>query len=127
KYRPNLARHIVAGEAGDDEFVRRRWLLAIPSKDRLVRVLKYLLDENEFLAPHGIPSLSRLYERRAYVLDWGGERQEVRYQSAESDSFLFGGNSNWRGPIWFPMNYLIIEALQRYHHFYGDSLKVECP
>ena len=127
KYRPNLARHIVSGEAGDDEFVRRRWLLAIPSKDRLVRVLKYLLDENEFLAPYGIRSLSRIYEKQPYVFEFGGQRHEVRYLPAESDSFMFGGNSNWRGPIWFPMNYLLIEALQRYHHFYGDSLKVECP
>jgi len=127
KYRPNLARHIVAGEAGDDDFVRRRWLLAIPSRDRLVRVLKYLLDENEFLAPYGIRSLSRIYEKEPYVFEFGGQRHEVRYLPGESDSFMFGGNSNWRGPIWFPMNYLLIEALQRYHHFYGDSLKVECP
>jgi hypothetical protein len=127
KYRPNLARHIVAGDSGDDDFVRRRWLLAIPSKDRLVRVLRYLLDENEFLAPFGIRSLSRIYEKKPFVFECGGERHEVRYLPGESDSFMFGGNSNWRGPIWFPMNYLLIEALQRYHHFYGDSLKVECP
>ena len=127
-YRPNLARHIVPGQTGgDDEFARRRWLLAIPSRDRLVRVLRYLLDENEFLSPFGIRSLSRIYERQPFVFDCAGQRFEVRYVPGESDSGLFGGNSNWRGPIWFPMNYLLIEALQRYHHFYGDSLTVECP
>jgi hypothetical protein len=128
KYRPNLARHIVPGQTDDDEeFARKRWLLAIPPRDRLVRVLGYMLDEREFLSPFGIRSLSRIYEREPYVFHCGGQKFEVRYVPGESDSGLFGGNSNWRGPIWFPVNYLIIEALQRYHYFYGDSLKVECP
>ncbi len=128
KYRPNLARHIVPGQTDDDEeFARQRWLLAIPPRDRLVRVLGYMLDEREFLSPFGIRSLSRIYEREPYVFYCGGQKFEVRYVPGESDSGLFGGNSNWRGPIWFPVNYLIIEALQRYHYFYGDSLKVECP
>jgi hypothetical protein len=126
-YRPNLARHIVPGQAGDDEFARRRWLLAIPSRDRLVRVLRYLLDENEFLSPFGVRSLSRIYERQPFVFECADQRLEVRYVPGESDGGMFGGNSNWRGPIWFPVNYLLIEALQRYHHFYGDGLTVECP
>jgi hypothetical protein len=85
------------------------------------------LDEREFLSPHGIRSLSRVHEAHPYVLSAGGERWEVRYVPAESDSGLFGGNSNWRGPVWMPVNYLLMEALERYHHFYGDSLRVECP
>jgi hypothetical protein len=127
KYKPNLARHITFGETGEGDFVRQRWLLAIPSRERLLRVLRYLLDEREFLSPFGIRSLSRVYEQNPYVFECAGQRFEVQYVPGESDSYMFGGNSNWRGPIWFPVNYLIIEALQRYHHFYGDSLLVECP
>ncbi len=126
-YRPSLARHIIPGEAEPGAASRERWLLTIPPRDRLVRVLGYMLDENEFLSPFGIRSLSRVYEKQPYVFYCSGERFEVRYVPGESDSGLFGGNSNWRGPIWLPVNYLIIEALQRYHHFYGDSLQVECP
>jgi len=127
KYKPQLARHITYGETGEGDFVRQRWLLAIPSRERLTRVLAYLLDEREFLSPFGIRSLSRVYEQNPYVFECADQRFEVKYVPGESDSYMFGGNSNWRGPIWFPVNYLIIEALQRYHHFYGDSLLVECP
>jgi hypothetical protein len=102
-------------------------LLAIPSRERLARVLRYILDEDEFLSPHGIRSLSRIYKDRPYVFRADGQEYCVNYTSGEADSGLFGGNSNWRGPVWFPLNYLLIEALERYHHFYGDSLKVECP
>ncbi|MBC7856103.1 MAG: glucosidase, partial [Pirellulaceae bacterium] len=126
KYRPELAKHISYREY-DDVDTYGRYLIAIPSKDRLVRVLKYMLDEKEFLSPHGIRSLSKIYEKRPYVFAANGESFEVRYVPGESNSSMFGGNSNWRGPVWFPVNYLIIEALQRYHHFYGDELKVECP
>ena len=94
---------------------------------RLERVLRYLLDEDEFLSPYGIRSLSRYHKDHPYVLEVDGERREVHYTPGESDSGLFGGNSNWRGPIWFPVNYLLVEALKRFHHFYGDTLKVECP
>ena len=104
-----------------------RRLLAIPSRARLERVLHYLLDEDEFLAPHGIRSLSRVHREHPYVLQADGAEYRVDYEPAESHTGLFGGNSNWRGPIWFPINYLVIEALERYHHFYGDSLQVECP
>jgi hypothetical protein len=102
-------------------------LLAIPSRDRLERVLGNLLDENEFLSPFGIRSLSRFHKDRPYVAPWGGQENRVEYVPGESDSGMFGGNSNWRGPVWFPVNYLLVEALERYHHFYGDALKVECP
>ncbi len=102
-------------------------LLAIPSRDRLVRVLRYMLDENEFLSPYGLRSVSRVHADHPYVFRVSGEEYRVGYVPAESDTGVFGGNSNWRGPIWFPVNYLLVEALERYHHFYGDSLKVECP
>ena len=92
-----------------------------------MRVLRYLLDENEFLSPYGLRSLSRVHQDRPYVLHVDGQEFRVDYDPGESTTGLFGGNSNWRGPIWFPINFLIVEALERYHHFYGDSLKVECP
>src|SRR6185503_9949211 len=127
KYRPELARHISFREHDHGVDTHGRYLISIASKDRLVRVLRYMLDENEFLSPHGIRSLSKIYEKQPYVFAADGERAEVRYLPGESNTSMFGGNSNWRGPVWFPVNYLIIEALQRYHHFYGDDLKVECP
>ena len=100
-------------------------LLAIPSKDRLVRVVKYLLSETEFLSPFGIRSVSRHHQDNPYVIRVGSDEHRVDYCPGESNTSLFGGNSNWRGPIWFPLNYLIIEALERYHHSYGDTLTVE--
>ncbi|MDX2116041.1 MAG: glucosidase, partial [Planctomycetota bacterium] len=112
--------------AGHDDPGERR-LLAIPSRERLLRVLSYLLDEREFLSPFGIRSLSRVYERKPYIFEAGDDRFSVRYVPGESDSAIFGGNSNWRGPVWFPLNFLIIEALERYHSFYGSSLQVEFP
>jgi hypothetical protein len=102
-------------------------LLAIPSRERLLRVLRYVLDEREFLSPHGIRSLSRIHKDHPYVFHADGQEFRVDYVPGESNTGLFGGNSNWRGPIWFPVNYLLIEALERYHHFYGDEFRVECP
>ena len=102
-------------------------LLAIPSRERLERVLQYLLDENEFLSPYGIRSVSRVHKDHPYVLRMDGHEYRVDYEPGESATSLFGGNSNWRGPIWFPINYLLIEALERYHYFYRDSLRVEFP
>src|SRR5262249_26115408 len=102
-------------------------LLAIPSRARLERVLRYLLDEDEFLSPHGIRSLSRYHKQNPHVCSAGGQEHRLAYVPGDSDSGMLGGNSNWRGPIWFPVNYLLIEALERYHHFYGDTLRVECP
>jgi hypothetical protein len=102
-------------------------LLAIPTRTRLERVLKRMLDEREFLSPFGIRSLSAVYGPEPYEVALDGEAYSVRYDPGESTTGLFGGNSNWRGPIWMPLNYLIIEALERYCHFYGEDFKVECP
>jgi hypothetical protein len=102
-------------------------LLAIPSRERLLRVLRRVLDPNEFLSDHGVRSLSRAHAEEPFVFRMGSEEYRVAYVPGESDSGMFGGNSNWRGPVWFPLNYLLIEALERYYHFYGDSLQVECP
>lgn len=103
------------------------WLLGIPTRQRLERLLRYMLDEDEFLSDYGIRSLSKYHEKNPFVFNLHGEEVCVRYVAGESDSVMFGGNSNWRGPIWFPLNYLILEALERYHRFYGDSFQVECP
>ena len=102
-------------------------LLAIPSRQRLERMLRYVFDEREFLSPYGVRSLSRIHQDQPFVLQAGGQEYRVAYVPGESDSGLFGGNSNWRGPVWSPPNFLLIEALERYHHFYGDSFTVEFP
>lgn len=101
--------------------------LAIPSEDRFRKLVSVMLDENEFLSPYGIRSMSAVHREQPFVFDFGGQRNEVRYVPGESDSGLFGGNSNWRGPIWFPINFLLVQALKRYYTFYGDDFKVECP
>jgi hypothetical protein len=124
--RQDLAQHITYMEA-DGACRPGRRLLAIPSRARLERVLQYLLDENEFLSPFGVRSLSRYYQDNPYTCSTQGQENRVTYVPGDSDSDMFGGNSNWRGPVWLPVNYLLIEALQRYHYFYGDSLRVECP
>ena len=102
-------------------------LLAIPSRERLERVLRYVFDEREFLSPFGIRSLSRIHAERPFVMRVDGQEYRVDYEPGESASPLFGGNSNWRGPVWFPINYLLVEALERYDHFYGDTLRMEFP
>ena len=122
--RPDLAR-LVTAQPMDD--MRNRRLLSLVGPDRLVRVLRTMLDEREFLSPFGIRALSRHHAEHPYVLDVEGRAHRVDYEPAESASGLFGGNSNWRGPIWFPMNFLIVEALQRFDHFYRGELKVELP
>jgi hypothetical protein len=104
-----------------------RTLLSIPTRERLLRVLKYMLDESEFFSPFGIRALSKYHQQHPYVLHLDGETHSVDYEPAESTTGLFGGNSNWRGPVWFPVNFLLIESLQKYHHYFGDQLKVECP
>ena len=126
-HQPDLARHISYKEGLGAGNTGGHHLLAIPSRERLLRMLHYLLDEEEFLSPFGIRSLSRVHKDDPYIFRIGTEEHRVGYVSGESDTYLFGGNSNWRGPIWFPLNFLIVEALERYHHFYGDDLKVECP
>jgi len=86
-----------------------------------------VLDEDEFLSPHGVRSLSRVHQAKPYVFPVGDRSYTVDYEPGESQTAVFGGNSNWRGPVWFPLNYLLIEALEKYHHFYRDTLRVECP
>jgi hypothetical protein len=124
--RPDLARHISCMPSRRVSSGTNR-LLAIPSRDRLARLLRYVLDETEFLASHGVRSVSQVHRDHPYVFDVMGERYEVDYVPGESNTGLFGGNSNWRGPIWFPINFLLLEALERYGHFYGADLTVECP
>ena len=102
-------------------------LLAIPSRERLERVLRYMLDEQEFLSPFGIRSVSRIHESHPFILRFNGDEHRLDYTPGESNTGLFGGNSNWRGPIWLPLNFLLVEALERYHHFYGNAFTVECP
>lgn len=104
-----------------------RRLLSLLRGDRMKAVLKRMLDETEFLSDYGIRALSRAHANEPYQLHVDGQTYEVGYRPAESDNGLFGGNSNWRGPIWFPVNHLIIESLQKFHHYYGDDFKIECP
>ena len=104
-----------------------RRLLSIVNRDHLTRVLGPMLDENEFLSDFGIRSISKYHKNHPYTFHVDGQAHTIGYQPAESEGGLFGGNSNWRGPIWFPINYLLIESLQKFNHYYGDSLKVECP
>jgi hypothetical protein len=104
-----------------------RRLLAIVGRSQLPRVLRFMLDESEFLSPHGVRAVSRYHKDHPYVLRMDGAEHRVDYEPAESSSSLFGGNSNWRGPVWFPVNYLLIESLQKFHYFYRDTLKVEFP
>jgi hypothetical protein len=106
---------------------KERRLLSIVNQTRLRRILKMMLDENEFLSPHGIRMLSRFHHEHPYKLNLNGREYSIDYEPAESNTGLFGGNSNWRGPIWFPINYLIIESLQKFHYYFGDDFKVECP
>jgi hypothetical protein len=124
-HRKDLGRSIAYMETETGDHGHR--LLAIPSRERLERVLRYMLDENEFLSPFGIRSMSKVHEQHPFVIDIDGVEHRVEYTPGEATSGLFGGNSNWRGPVWFPINYLLIEALERYHHFYGQKLTVECP
>ncbi|MFM9956729.1 MAG: MGH1-like glycoside hydrolase domain-containing protein [Phycisphaerales bacterium] len=130
KNRPELGDYTAYKEESHRGKPRR--LLALTNRDRLRRVLRYVLDESEFLSTYGVRSVSRFHHDNPYVFkDAGpggsGQEHKVAYTPGESDTWLFGGNSNWRGPIWFPINYLIIEALERYHRFYGESFTVECP
>jgi hypothetical protein len=104
-----------------------RRLLAIANRDQLQRILQYMLGEQEFLSPFGIRALSRFHRDHPYTLSVDDHEHRVDYEPAESSTGLFGGNSNWRGPIWFPTNYLLIESLQKFHHYFGDDFKVEFP
>jgi hypothetical protein len=122
--RPDLANLISRwGEKGKDE----RHLLSLLRGHRMKKLLKRMLDENEFLSPYGIRALSKVYDKDPFRFYANGSEFSVRYTPGEGDTALFGGNSNWRGPIWFPVNYLLIESLQRFHHYYGDDFKLEHP
>ncbi len=104
-----------------------RRLLSLVNRSQLGRVLRYMLDESEFFSPHGIRSISRYHKQHPYMIEANGMHSRVDYEPAESTTGLFGGNSNWRGPVWFPINFLLIEALQKFHHYYGNDLTIECP
>jgi hypothetical protein len=123
-YRPDLAKLVSRwNECGDCE----RHLLSLLRGHRMKCLLKRMLDETEFLSDYGVRAISRHHEREPYQFHTNGHTMEVGYWPAESMSGLFGGNSNWRGPIWMPVNYLIIESLQKFHHYYGNDFKIECP
>jgi hypothetical protein len=102
-------------------------LLSLLRGHRFKAVLKRVLDESEFLSDYGVRALSRVHAAEPYQLEVSGMQFTVRYHPGESDTVLFGRNSNWRGPIWFPLNYLLIESLQKFHHYYGDEFRIECP
>ena len=124
--RPGLGAHLISRQSDDDHY-NNVYLLAIPPVEHLKRVLGYVLDEKEFLSDYGIRSVSSYHRDHPYEFWTDGVRLTVDYEPAESTSGAFGGNSNWRGPIWFPINFLLVEALERYHLFFGDDLRVECP
>jgi hypothetical protein len=122
--RPDLSQNVTChGDAGACE----RRILSIVTPDQLRVILRRMLDENEFLAPYGIRALSRHHENHPYLFEIDGVQLRVGYEPAESTSEIFGGNSNWRGPIWMPLNFLMIESLQKFHHYLGNDYKVECP
>jgi hypothetical protein len=131
---PALAKQLEASHraqstsvAPQDDTRSRDKLLTIPSTKQLLRLLSYVLDEREFLSPHGMRSLSRIHAEYPYRLTLENRDYGIDYCPGDSNTDFFGGNSNWRGPVWFPMNALLIEALEKYHTFYGDEFKVECP
>ncbi|MFN8526713.1 MAG: glucosidase [Chloroflexota bacterium] len=124
EHRPRLASLVSRWQ---EPGMGERRLLAIVRGHRMKRLLRRMLDETEFLSDYGVRALSRHHAEHPYHFDIDGRRYSVEYQPAESNSGLFGGNSNWRGPIWFPVNYLLFESLQQFHHYYGDDFSVECP
>ena len=123
-YRPDLAALV---SRWNQPGMGERRLLSLLRGSRMKKLLRRMLDETEFLSDYGVRAVSRYHRDHPYTLHWDGQSFSVGYQPGESTSGLFGGNSNWRGPIWMPVNYLIIESLQKFHHYYGDDFKVECP
>ncbi|MBG1239687.1 MGH1-like glycoside hydrolase domain-containing protein [Nostoc sp. NZL] len=122
--RPDLTRNIACMQK---QGIGERRLLAIAYPDKLRRILEKMLDATEFFSPYGIRSVSKVHESHPYVLTVDGQQYRVDYEPAESSTAMFGGNSNWRGPIWFPINYLLLESLQKFYRYFGDDFKVECP
>ncbi len=124
EHRPDLTGDVACMRTRGQQ---ERRLLSIVDGDQLRRILRVMLDEREFLSPFGIRSISRVHKDAPYILRVDGHEYRVAYEPAESTTGLFGGNSNWRGPIWFPINFLIVEALQKFHHYFGHAFTVECP
>ena len=122
--RPDLTHNLPCMRS---EGTGKRRLLSIANQDQLRCILKHMLDEREFLSPYGIRGLSRFHQNNPYALRVNGTEYRVDYEPGESSSGLFGGNSNWRGPVWFPVNFLLIESLQKFHHYLGDNFQVEFP
>ncbi len=122
--RPDLTGNVASMETPGR---RERRLLSVVNQTRLRRILEKMLDEREFLSPYGIRALSLYHKEHPYTLKLDGREHRVDYEPGDSSTGLFGGNSNWRGPIWFPVNFLIIESLQKFHYYFGDDFKVECP
>jgi hypothetical protein len=122
--RKDLTEHMACMETAGH---KQRRLFSITDREQLTRILAVMLNEDEFLSPHGIRALSRHHKEHPYMLDVAGVNHQVDYEPAESTTGLFGGNSNWRGPIWFPVNFLLIQALRRFHEYYHESFRVECP
>ena len=123
-HRPDLTKNMACmRRQGNGE----RRLLSITDRDQLEQILSVMLDEDEFLSSYGIRALSRRHLDHPYTLSIEGRAHSVHYEPGESSTGLFGGNSNWRGPIWLPVNYLLIQALRRFHQYYGDEVQVECP
>jgi hypothetical protein len=123
-HRPDLARLVSHWESPGRG---QRRLLSLLRGHRMKKLLRRMLDESEFLSDYGVRALSRAHLAHPFVLKVGDVDQSVRYAPGESETRQFGGNSNWRGPIWFPLNFLIVESLQKFHHYYGNDFKVECP
>ena len=122
QHRPNLTQNIACMEAKGT-----KRLLSIVNLEKLKKILLKLLDKTEFLSTYSIRSVSKFHEAHPYIFSAGGQEFKLQYEPAESRNGTFGGNSNWRGPIWFPVNYLLVESLQRFHHYLGDEYRVECP
>ena len=122
--RPDLCGNIASLQI---EGIASRRLLSLVAPSRLIRVLERMLSEDEFLSPHGIRALSKYHQQHPFVLPVDGQDYRVDYEPAESNTGVFGGNSNWRGPVWFPVNYLLIESLQKFNHYFGNDVQVEFP
>jgi hypothetical protein len=127
KRHPEVAQKIATADDPSVGGYMGRRLASVCNKQKLLRVLGYMLDENEFLSPHGIRSLSKYHEEHPFVFFVNGQEYKVQYLPAESNTGMFGGNSNWRGPVWMPVNALIVRGLLQMYPFYGPDFKVECP
>jgi hypothetical protein len=126
KRHPDLLKQIAPGDDGFVGYAQRR-LLSVCNKKKIEKILAYMLDENEFFGPYGIRSLSKYHMDHPFVFNLNGQEFKVQYLPAESNTGMFGGNSNWRGPVWMPVNGLLLRSLLNLYQFYGDDFKVECP